>query len=79
MNQKHCLLKPLAETEACGIWICTDCGTVSIHIGPVSLRMRPEHFLDVSTVMGAAVMQLPRAYSTGSAIQSDKSGKHGLN
>ncbi len=44
----HCELIPLIHHRACEIWMCQGCKSILLVIGPVSLRLKNEHFLQVA-------------------------------
>lgn len=58
--QQHTLAQgPVAQVQSCG-----DCGSVSIHLGPVSVRLDAEALRSVWITLGEAVEHLERERST---------------
>ena len=60
MKIKPCQTEPLVSTDACEVWVCSDCGTLHFHAGPISLRFKPEHFEAVAAALSEAVQELRR-------------------
>ena len=58
MQTQPCRPRPLATSAACDLWMCADCGTINLSIGPVSMRLKPEHFKDITATMQEAVHAL---------------------
>ena len=58
MKTKPCQTEPLVSSEACEVWVCTDCSTVHFHMGPISLRVKPEHFAAIVATLQEAVFEL---------------------
>ncbi|MBL9037437.1 MAG: hypothetical protein JNG84_02875 [Archangium sp.] len=65
MSSKVCHLETLANNGVAHVQRCTDCGGVTIHIGPVSLRLDTAGLEALSSVLDTAVRrhQLPAATS----------------
>lgn len=57
-TQRTCKLRLLAKSEICELWICADCGTVTLQLGAVSLRLKPCHFNEVVETMGSGLRHL---------------------
>ena len=55
---RPCQLIPIASTRACEIWLCEDCNTVHISIGPVSMRLKLSHFLGMASTVQEAAWQI---------------------
>ncbi len=52
---KPCELLAISRTRACDVWMCEDCNTVHLGIGPLSLRLKMAHFFAVvETLLEAA-------------------------
>jgi len=58
LKTKPCQTEPLVSSEACEVWVCTDCSTVHFHMGPISLRVKPEHFAAIVATLQEAVFEL---------------------
>ncbi|MCG8325899.1 MAG: hypothetical protein MI673_10305 [Thiotrichales bacterium] len=54
----QCALKLLAESRACEVWICEECGTILLTLGPMSLRLHQDHFLKTVEILQQAVRKL---------------------
>ncbi|WP_224248763.1 hypothetical protein [Hyalangium gracile] len=54
--QQHTLAHgPVAQVQSCG-----DCGSISIHLGPMSMRLDAEALRSLWMTLGEAVEQLDR-------------------
>lgn len=70
MKIKHCQTEPLVSTDACEVWVCSDCGTLHIHTGPISLRFKTDHFEALAATLHEAVHKLRhRQAGTGSSAE----------
>lgn len=58
MKTKPCQTEPLASSEACEVWVCSDCGIIHFHMGPISLRFKPEHFAGITATFQDASSKL---------------------
>lgn len=50
-NRSPCQSETIAEANGCVIQKCSDCGVYHLHVGPVTLRLRPEIFDNLCTLM----------------------------
>jgi len=48
----------LASSGSCEIWVCTDCGTISVNLGSVTMRFQQVNFEIVLETMQVALGQL---------------------
>lgn len=55
---KHCSLETLARHGAAHIQRCRDCGGVSLHVGPVSVRVDDAALLNLWVAVTEAVGRL---------------------
>ena len=69
MKTKPCQTEPLASSEACEVWVCSDCGMIHFHMGPISLRFKPDHFASIVATLQEAVFVL-RQRGSGFDAQS---------
>ncbi|MGH8601960.1 MAG: hypothetical protein ACREXR_04035, partial [Gammaproteobacteria bacterium] len=60
MRTKPCQTEPVVSSEACEVWVCSDCGIIHFHMGPISLRVKPEHFAAIAATLQEAVFELRR-------------------
>ncbi|MBM2829253.1 MAG: hypothetical protein HW411_43 [Gammaproteobacteria bacterium] len=53
------LCKPylLASSGSCEFWICTDCRTITMNLGSITLRLQEEHFKNIADTMQIAIHQ----------------------
>jgi hypothetical protein len=58
LKAKPCQTEPLASSEACEVWVCSDCGVVHFHMGPISLRFKPDHFAAITATLQHASSKL---------------------
>lgn len=58
MKTKPCQTEPLASSEACEVWVCFDCGIIHFHMGPISLRFKPDHFAAITATLHEASSKL---------------------
>ena len=58
MQIEPCKPIPLASSSGCELWMCSDCGTINLSIGPVSMRLKPGHFKNISETMQDAIQNL---------------------
>jgi len=58
LKTKPCQTEPLVSSEACEVWVCADCSTIHFHMGPISLRVKPEHFAAIVATLQEAVFEL---------------------
>ena len=54
MKTKTCVLEPLASSSFCELWKCSDCGTVHLNLGAVSLRLTRDQAVDMADTMNKA-------------------------
>lgn len=67
MQIESCKPLPLASSAGCDLWMCSDCGTINLSIGPVSMRLKPEHFKDITETMQDA-LQILVNINTGHSV-----------
>jgi len=53
-----CKLRPLARSGHCELWICGECGALTLHLGPMSLRLRADVLEEVVQSMQSGLRQL---------------------
>lgn len=58
MQIDSCKPFSLASSAGCDLWMCSDCGTINLSIGPLSMRLKPEHFKDITETMQVALQNL---------------------
>ena len=58
MQLETCKPRILASSAGCDLWMCSDCGIVNLGIGPVSIRLKPEHFKKITETMQDALQKL---------------------
>ncbi len=72
--------KKLAQTEGCNLYTlakgstahiqrCLHCGTLSMHVGPLTLRFDPGALESLWSTLGEALLQLHVDLNTDSAPQ----------
>jgi len=55
--------KLIAGSAACEFWVCEDCGTIHLNIGPVSMRLKQAHFVKVVEILTEAIDHLNLIHS----------------
>ena len=55
---QRCRYLPIAGSRACEVWLCEECMTIQLSIGPVSLKLKLNHFLDMYETLQSAVYQV---------------------
>lgn len=76
MSKQPCIPSPLARSEACDIWTCSDCGTITLHVGAISLRLKPEHFRDMTETMLVALRELASPADNSEQLQPAPMTRH---
>ena len=56
--KRSCQLTLQAQSPACEIWMCEDCGNIVLNIGPMSLRLQQDHFINAVVTMQKVVNRL---------------------
>jgi len=62
MLERRCAPILIAESNACEVWLCEDCGTINLCIGPVSMRLKQAHFLKAAETLRSAYHHLNTCY-----------------
>ncbi len=57
-TSKACHLHTLASSPVAQVQRCQGCGCISIHLGPTTVRMQPEAFLEFCKTMSEASRQV---------------------
>ena len=68
MQFESCKPRPLASSAGCDLWMCADCGTINLSIGTVSMKLKQEHFKDISETMQNALQNLLMINADQSAV-----------
>lgn len=63
MLGQKCTPMLIAGSHACEVWLCEDCGTIHLNIGPVSMRLKLAHFVKAVQTLTEATDHLNLLHS----------------
>jgi hypothetical protein len=63
-----CQLQTLARSQSVHVQRCADCGTLSLHMGAVTLRFAPAALESVWSTLGEALLVLHRELDPEPAV-----------
>lgn len=63
-NKDSCRLRTLAKNQIAHVQRCVDCGCVSVHLGPTTIRLDEDALEALSAVLREATEELRRQHSS---------------
>ena len=60
-----CALETLVRNDGCTIAVCSDCGSVSLNLGVVSLHLASDQFERLGLAVRLGLSRLPQRSATG--------------
>lgn len=58
MAKDRCGPELLAQSTMCEVYLCRHCGTYTIHVGFLSMRLKAGHFQDVVATLSSVLKQI---------------------